>query len=159
MTLQQKMYTFLSVAQRLNDRFDSAPILYGSLGMSQAIEQSLDTDDIDILIEHSIYRNHLDRLRAEMASLGFTLIDAKENIFQRDGLDVGIAHDGDLIDFAGIDPKHLTVITQPARYRILSPAQYLAIYRASIKDGYRREQRQKNDAQKIALLESFLSRA
>ena len=43
-----------------------------------------------------------------------------------------------------------------AKYRLLSVKQYLAVYKASAKDGYRVNTRGKKDAEKIALLEKLV---
>ena len=153
---EAKLTVFFEIAQALNHSFGSVPILYGSLGLSLAVGQELNADDIDLLIEQSIFNKDLTRIRQRLEVLGFRLTNPKENEFQRGPIKIGLSHDGDLMDFAGIDPARLAIATGPVPYRTLSPEQYLAAYRASANDGYRRDTKQKDDATKIALLEAFI---
>ena len=157
MNNQQKFETFLQITTALNQELDSVPILYGSLGLSRSIEQDLATSDIDFLVEERVFAQSLTEIRRIMAQQGFVLADPDENEFHRGDFKVGISHDGDMIEFSGINPAELKVEERPAKYRVLTPEQYLATYRASSKDGYRIEERQKDDASKIELLEALLN--
>lgn len=91
-----------------------------------------------------------------MKTLGFTLNNAKENEFERDSIKVGIASDGDMLSFSGINPESLAVEDCIAKFRVLSPEQYLATYKASSLDGYRKDTKLKDDQSKINLIESVL---
>lgn len=158
MTHTQLLTTFAEIAQALNTQLGSIPVLYGSLGLAQQLAQAIAVDDIDILVERAIFEQQLDKLHTLMTQLGFTLIDAQENEFQRHHIKVGLASDGDLPDFAGIDPQRLTRSNGPIASRRLNLEQFLACYRASSQDGYRRDKRGKNDARKIELIQSELRR-
>jgi hypothetical protein len=100
--------------------------LYGSLGLASTLKLDLETQDIDMLVEDKIFQTQLIAIHAILFSCRFKLIDERENTFQRGTLEVGIASDGDMLDFSGVDPSSLTVILGEARYRILSAEQYLA---------------------------------
>ena len=153
----EKFQAFLEIAKKLNEEFNSLPVLYGSLGLSKAIDRDLETDDIDLLIEDHIFTKELNNIRQLMASLGYKLIDADENTFCRENLKVGIADDGDMVEFSGVNPERLTVITASANYRVLTAEEYLATYKASLLDSYRRDKHQKNDGVKIELLELHIN--
>jgi hypothetical protein len=149
-----KLEKFIEIAKQLNAKLNSTPILYGSLGLSISIDHDLETEDIDMLIEHRIFDRELSDIRHLMETLGYKLVNPEENTFRRGELDIGISHDGDMVEFSGVDPEKLTIIESSARYRVLTPNEYLATYKASALDGYRRDERQKNDSAKIELLQS-----
>ena len=157
MSNNEKLEAFIEIAKSLNRELGSAPILYGSLGLSKALNVEIDADDIDLLIEDNIFSSDLDKICGVMESLGFTLVNPEENEFHLGTLKVGMSHDGDMVAFCGVDPSRLEVVEQGAKYRVLTPQDYLQTYRASSLDGYRRDKRQKNDAAKIKLLESYIS--
>ncbi len=148
----EKLQVFLEIAEKLNAEMDSTPILYGSLGLSEAINKDIKTDDIDMLVEHRIFSTQLGKIRSTMAELGFELTDPEENCFQRDDIKVGIATDGDMITFSGINPQTLCIKKEKATYRVLNAEQYLATYKASSLDGYRKNKHQKDDQAKIELI-------
>jgi hypothetical protein len=92
-----------------------------------------------------------------MEKLGFQLVDSEENTYSNGTVDIGISHDGDLKHFCDIDSENLITIESPVHFRVLSAAQYLRVYNASARDGYRRDIRQKKDNDKIALINKFLT--
>lgn len=151
-----KLESFYELAKALNKVIGVVPILYGSLGLSKALDIDIQTDDIDLLLEDTVFKTRLAEVQDLMYSLGFTLIVPDEHEFQRDSLKIGIASDGDLLSYSGIDPRSLEIVSARATYRILSPIQYLATYKASSLDGYRKDIRQKDDDAKIRLIESVL---
>ncbi|WP_428242724.1 hypothetical protein [Gynuella sp.] len=139
MSNTRKFEVLLEIAEKLNQDIGSVPVLYGSLGLSRAIEVDLQTDDIDILIEDCIFSERLSYIHGLMEELGFTLTDPEENEFRRGTTKVGIASDGDMLSFSGVDPLSLAVESSAAKFRVLSPEQYLATYKASSLDGYRKK--------------------
>lgn len=156
MSNNQKLKFFSEIAIKLNQELSSTPVLYGSLGLSCSVGVDFQTDDIDLLIEESIFTNQLPKIHRLMDTLGYTLTNAKENEFERGSIKVGIASDGDMLSFTGINPASLVVETCTAKFRVLSPEQYLATYKASSLDGYRKDTKLKDDQSKIKLIESVL---
>ena len=53
--------------------------------------------------------------------------------------------------FSGIDSSTLNVTYEEAKYRTLTPEQYLKTYETSSLDGYRKDNRKKNDLSKISI--------
>ena len=154
---REKLDAFLEIAGCFNETLGSVPILYGSLGLSEALSKEIVTSDIDVLVEVSIFTSCFDAIRTLMKEMGYMLTDTDENEFQRGSLRVGISHDGDMIDFSGVNPGELTVVGNVVRYRVLNIQQYLKTYKASLVDGYRRDIRGKRDSEKIALIRSHFN--
>jgi len=153
MNNQTKINEFQMLAKYFSEVLGSKPVLYVSLGLASALKVELETKDIDILIEDDLFNSQLGLIRSIMSTNGFILVDEEENIFRRGELEVGIASDGDMLGFSGIEPSSLTVHPGNPRYRTLNLEQYLATYKASVGDGYRKESRQKDDLSKINLIE------
>ena len=100
----------------------------------------------------------MEEIHSIMNYLGYDLIDSEENEFINNQFKVGIATDGDLFTFSGIDPKTLQIKNDGCQYRVLNLEQYLAVYEASSLDGYRKQSRNKDDASKIQLIKSRLNK-
>ena len=155
-----KLQAFCEIAGLFNYELDSTPILYGSLGLAQHIPHAFDQSDIDMLVEQRIFDIEVERLPKMMASIGFRLVNIREQDYVRSSLRVGIASDGDLFDFAGIDPQILAVESVlSCQYRVLSLNDYLRAYEASSLDGYRKDAREKNDRRKLELIREELGMA
>ncbi|MCD4706615.1 MAG: nucleotidyltransferase family protein [Candidatus Sabulitectum sp.] len=103
---QTEMRIFLELADILNG-IGSVPILYGSLALSQLMEDPIEVHDIDILVEDKLFSAKLSEIHELMRSEGFKLIDPEENEFERNGYIVGIASDGDFECFSGIEFSEL----------------------------------------------------
>ena len=153
----EKNEEFKRISREFN-KLEATPVLYGSLGLSANINHELATDDIDILIEDNIFISKLETIHSIMNSLGYMLIDPEENEFTNGRFKVGIATDGDMNEFSGIDPKVLQIKYDGCQYRVLNLEQYLAVYEASSLDGYRKESHKKDDASKIKMIKSQLNR-
>lgn len=147
---------FLEVTKIFNKSLSSVPVLYGSLGLAQLLNDPLNPTDIDLLIEQQIFETNLNYLPKLMAEIEFKPTDLAEQEYIRKSSKVGIASDGDLLKFAGIDPKKLTVLDTPCSYRVLSLQDYLSVYEASSVDGYRKDVRAKDDTRKLALIHKEL---
>ena len=154
---ETKYLEFLSIAKLMNRQFNSIPILYGSLGLSRALSIDINANDIDILVEEEIFDKQLNAIHSLFQENGYLLSDIEENEFRKGDITVGIATDGDMPEFSGLQPSTLKIVDDGAKYRTLTPDQYLATYKASILDGYRKNIRKKDDASKIELIESVTS--
>jgi hypothetical protein len=157
MSNKTKIIEFQILAKLFNDMLNSKPILYGSLGLTSAMKIELETKDIDILLEDDIFKSQLSSIHSIMTTNGFLLVDENENTYRRGDLEVGIASDGDMLNFSGIEPSSLPLHPGEPKYRTLSIEQYLATYKASVRDGYRKELRKKDDSSKIDIIEAFLN--
>ena len=144
--------TFFVVATELNVALGSVPVLYGSLGVAVCLDVDVAPRDIDVLVEDDIFQSRATELQATMLRIGFEAVDLLEGEYVRDGHVVGLASDGDLLSFAGIDPGKLRVVQADACYRVLSAGDFVSVYGASSRDGYRLGTRGKKDAEKIALI-------
>lgn len=153
----KKFEEFKRIAVALNF-LGITPILYGSLGLSKAISYDFLVDDIDILIESNIFNSKLPEIHSIICSLGYELTDSEENEFKSNLFKIGIATDGDMIAFSGVDPKKLQIKIEGCQYRVLNPEQFLATYEASNLDGYRRSISNKDDALKIKIIKSKLEK-
>jgi len=155
---QDKIQAFLENAQLLQALFEVTPLLYGSLGLEYLTGDDLNAEDIDILIP----KTHLQEGWAEFRELleedGYVLVDEHEHTFEKDGIQYSYAQIEELEPFAGIPMAEIeTTEKDGVPFQLLSLEQYLQVYTASSKDGYRVHTRNKKDAEKIALIEEWLS--
>jgi hypothetical protein len=151
----KKLLEFKRITRELN-KIGTIPVLYGSLGLSESINRDLLTDDIDILIEDKIFNSKFKEIHSSICALGYELIDTEEHEYKRNQFKIGLATDGDMIGFSGINPSSLQTIDDNCKYRVLSPVEYLLTYEASNLDGYRKEKHKKDDTSKIKLIKSIL---
>lgn len=143
----------------LNEKFNIVPLIYGSLGLEYITNQNLDSDDIDILIPGEFVENSWEMFKGELDKCGFVLTDEHEHTFQKDGIYYSYAKIEELEAFTGISITDIkTVVENGAAFRILTPEQYLKVYLASSKDGYRINVRKKKDSERIDFIKSYLQR-
>ncbi len=155
---QASLELFLTVAAQLNQQLGVVPVLYGSLGLNRVIGAAQSVGDVDILVPAVCLAERWPELVVVMEGLRFALIDVREREWRRGAGSVAFADEESLLPFAGIDPSTLRISTvDGVRFKELSPAGYLAVYRVSQHDGYRREKRGKWDAEKIAQIEHYLA--
>lgn len=135
------------------------PLLYGSLGLQERLEKAIDVDDVDVLIPAVHLQQGWDAFRQALEQADYILLDEHEHTFERDGVCFSYAPVEELEDFAGIREEDVELISgrDPA-YRLLSLRQYLRVYEASAKDGYRAQVRGKKDGEKITLIRRMLAR-
>ncbi len=153
---EEKWKLFLEVARTLNRR-GVTPLLYGSLGLWRRTGELISADDIDVLLPKIWLSEQWGALQALLHEEGWRLIDAHEHAFEKRGVHCSFAALEELETFAGVPiPEIETHAESGAKYRLLSVKQYLAVYKASAKDGYRVNTRGKKDAEKIALLEKLV---
>ena len=145
---------FLKNAKLLNEKFGIVPLMYGSLGLEYITGENLNADDIDILISKVFVNERWGDFVNILESEGYVLIDAHEHTFEKNNIHYSYAQLEELEQFAGISVAEIDVVCKDdVRFRLLSLEQYLKVYRASAKDGYRIQVREKKDYEKIEFIE------
>lgn len=153
-----KKKSFLQIAKLLNEKLDITPLLFGSLGLEQRLGISLNADDVDVLLPEEYLTQKWDCIVETMAELDYSLYDIHEHAFEKDGLSVAFASIENLESFAGVDISKIPVVCENyVRYYLLELEDYLKVYTASSKDGYRRDIKNKNDVRKIELINKALN--
>ena len=144
---------FLSAAAKINKTFQVSPLLFGSLGLERRLGISLNSDDIDVLLPERLLTDDWQQLIAMMEKLSYTLQDEEEHEFVKGDFRMAFASIENLEPFAGVDLNTIPLITdQGASYYLLELPDYLRVYEASSKDGYRKNVKNKQDQQKINLI-------
>ena len=152
-----KKKLFFENAKLLNDEFNIIPLMYGSLGLEYITKENLNSDDIDILIPKIFLSDRWNEFQTFLNSKGYTLIDEHEHTFQKNGILYSYAFIEELNDFAGIELLDIKEIClNDIKIKVLSLTQYLKVYNASSKDGYRINVRKKKDNDKISFIEKRL---
>lgn len=150
---------FLHIAQLLNKNLNIIPLLFGSLGLEQRLHTNLNADDIDILIPETFLNEKWNSIVTIMNDNGYVLYDLHEHAFEKSGLSVAFASIESLTPFAGVDLSRIPVIKESGiRYYLLNLQDYLKVYIASSKDGYRKNTKNKKDAEKIELINEAISK-
>ena len=152
-----KKVLFFKNAKLLSDTFGIVPIMYGSLGLEYVTGENLDADDIDILIPEIFLNERWDEFVNTLTREGYLLTDEREHTFQKDSISYSYASIEELETFADIklsDIKEQNNVD--VRFKVLNIKQYLKVYTASSKDGYRINVRQKKDGEKILLINKYL---
>jgi len=149
---------FLRITGYLNTKLDITPVLYGSLGLQEVSGISLDPQDIDILVPLSWLRGEWSVLKDTLEELGYVLFDSREHEFRKGDVKAAFAFEEDLWEFAGVDYRNLEVCeNERFRYRKLSLSDFFSVYKASVKDGYRRTKNNNKDLRKIELLAALVA--
>ena len=152
-----KIRMFFENAKLLYDRFEVVPLMYGSLGLEYITNESLNVDDIDILIPQIFINERWNEFKSFLISEKYALIDEREHTFQKNGISYSYASIEELEAFAKIRLSDIDEkATNEIRFKLPSLEQYLKVYRASAKDGYRATVRKKKDNEKIAFIERQL---
>ena len=155
-----KLAQFFSLARMLNAELGIKPLLYGSLGLEQRLGEDLGADDIDILIPEIWLQDQWEVLRDLLARNGYGLYDLHEHAFMRDHISTAFASLESLKDFAGIEIAKIPEVRyNNTCYLLLELEDYRKVYTASSRDGYRKDKKHKNDAEKIRLIEEALRRS
>lgn len=151
------MQRFLENAHLLHDKMGIVPLMYGSLGLQYRTGEELHADDVDILIPGVFLKERWGELLSVLEPEGYVLVDEREHTFEKNSLHFSYAAIEELTPFAGIEMGQIESYTeQGIPFKLLSLEQYLNVYRASIKDGYRIQERGKKDQEKIDLIEKHL---
>lgn len=154
-----KKKEFINIARLLNERLNIVPLLFGSLGLEQRLNKNLNADDIDILIPEVFLNERWNSIVALMNGAGYALYDLHEHAFEKSGLSVAFASIESLTPFAGIDLNRLPVIKEDGVcYYLPDLHDYLKVYKASAKDGYRKNVKNKQDEQKIELISNEIQK-
>ena len=157
--MTEKHRAFFANAGLLHEKFGIVPLMYGSLGLEYITGEELHADDVDVLIPKAYIAERWDEFASFLAQQGYVLIDENEHEFEKDGIRYAYAQIEELKPFAGISLTDIAVCSEGGvSFKLLSLEQYLKVYNASSKDGYRVNVRQKKDAEKIALIESHLEK-
>ena len=152
-----KKSMFFENAKLLYDNFGIIPLMYGSLGLEYITNENLNADDIDILIPEVFVIERWNEFKHFMTGKGYILLDEHEHTFLKNGVLYSYASIEELKPFAGIDiPDIEKHCNSGIKFKVLSLEQYLKVYRASAKDGYRITVREKKDNDKIAFIERRL---
>lgn len=154
-----KKKEFLYIAGLLNEKLHVVPLLFGSLGLEQRLHTNLNADDIDVLIPEIFLHEKWDSIVSIMNNNGYVLYDLHEHAFEKSGLSVAFASIESLVPFAGINLAKIPIIEETGiRYYLLELQDYLKVYTASSKDGYRKNIKNKKDEQKIKLINKVLNK-
>ena len=133
--------------------------MFGSLGLEQQLGANLNADDIDVLIPKEYLDEKWDMLIDVMEGLGYSLYNIHEHAFEKDGISAAFASIENLVPFANVDITRISVVAEDGvRYYLLTLEDYLKVYTASSKDGYRRDTKNKNDTEKIELIKRALGK-
>lgn len=148
-----KFDSFLINAKLLKKHFNIVSLLYGSLGLKVLTNENINVDDIDILIPNIYLTNKWYTFIKVLEDNGYTLIDEHEHTFIKDNIKYSYASIEELKDFANIDEID---IKEYEDYKLLNLHQYLKVYKASLKDSYRKNHKNKDDQSKIKLIERII---
>ncbi len=152
--VDNKHELFLINAHLLFDEFGIKPLLYGSLGLEVLLQKSLLSDDIDILIPNAVLYDNWEYFKTFLESNGYILIDLHEHTFIKDNVKYSYACMEGLKDFAGIHS-----FSENDYSLSLTLYDYLKVYEASLKDGYRQNKKNKKDNEKIDIIKRALQEA
>lgn len=154
-----KKLLFFENAKLLGDKFGIAPLMYGSLGLEYITDKNLNADDIDILIPDVFLNVRWNEFKNVLTENGYVLADEQEHTFQKNDNYYSYASIEELESFAEIDLSDIEQKCEfDVQFKVLSLEQYLKVYTASSKDGYRINTRQKKDDEKISLIKTFLNK-
>lgn len=132
--------------------------MYGSLGLEYITDQSLNADDIDILIPETFVNEKWNEFKSVLTDEGYILFDEHEHTFQKDGICYSYASIEELESFAKIQLSDIEQQNKDGiQFKVLSLEQYLQVYLASARDGYRINVRKKKDNDKIVFIEKHLN--
>ncbi|MBQ6569503.1 MAG: hypothetical protein IJL87_04530 [Clostridia bacterium] len=152
-----KKEEFLKISGNLNNELNIIPLLFGSLGLEQRLGIDLNPDDIDILIPEIYLNDNWEELEELLGKSGYRLYDLHEHAFSKNSLNVAFAALESLKPFADIDISRIPVVEEKGiKYYLLDLKDYLKVYTASAKDGYRVNKKNKQDSEKIRLIEQAL---
>ena len=152
-----KKVLFFENAKLLADKFEIVPLMYGSVGLEYITGEKLNADDIDILIPEVFLKERWNEFKETLSLEGYALTDEHEHTFQKDGVSYSYASIEELESFAGIKLSDLNKKSyNGASFKLLTLEQYLSVYTASSKDGYRINVRQKKDQEKLDLIYKYL---
>ena len=152
-----KKRLFFENAKLLKEKFDIIPLMYGSLGLEYLTGESLDADDIDILVPKAYVTDRWNEFKEGLINKGYALYDEHEHTFIKNDVLYSYASLEELESFAGIKISEISIKSENSiKFRLLSLEEYLRVYRESMKDGYRVNVRKKKDKEKIKFIEGLV---
>ena len=152
-----KKEAFLHIAEVFNNRLHMIPLLFGSLGLEQRLHRNLNADDVDVLIPEVFLNEKWNCIVEIMTENGYILYDTQEHAFEKSGLSMAFASMESLTPFAGVELTKIPIVEEAGvRYYLLDLQDYWKVYTASSKDGYRKNTKNKNDQEKIDLINQAL---
>ncbi len=152
-----KKTKFFENAKLLYDSFEIIPLMYGSLGLEYITNENLNSDDIDILIPNVFVNEKWDEFKDVLIENGYVLIDEHEHTFRKYEFYYSYASFEELESFAKINLSDIECKKDfGVQFKVLALEQYLKVYSASVKDGYRVNVRKKKDNDKITFIEKKL---
>lgn len=156
----EKKQAFFENARLMSEELGIIPLMYGSLGLEYLTGKDLNADDIDILIPEVFITEKWVGFKNFLEKNGYVLTDESEHTFDKNGVHYSYAGIEDLEPFADICISDIEEIKQEnTRFKLLSLEQYLKVYTASEKDGYRTQIRNKKDSDKIKFIKEQLRKA
>jgi hypothetical protein len=156
--LTGKYTAFLEISKKLYEKFQVKPVLFGSLGLGIRLDIDLKPDDIDILLPPVFLEDKWETLIELMGNEGYSLFDLRERSFLRNGSLVSFAS-CDLDQALNIPIDEIPIMTDSGiSYKLLTLAQYLAVYEHFLASDYRKNEKGSKDAEKIALIRQALMR-
>lgn len=154
-----KYTEFLHITDLIKKEFSVTPLLFGSLGLERRLHNNLSVDDIDILIPEVLLNDQWDKLVALMAEEDYLIVNIEEHEFKKSDIKIAFASLEGLSSFAGIDISQIPIVSDNGvDYLLLELSDYLKVYEASLKDGYRIQVKNKQDQIKIDLIRTALNR-
>ena len=154
-----KKKEFLQIAKELNEKLNIVPLLFGSLGLEQRLNVSLNAEDIDVLIPEQFLNEKWQCIVDAMDDNSYVLYDLHEHAFEKEGISLAYASIESLAPFANVDIASIPIINEDdVQYYLLDLQDYLKVYTASSKDGYRKSIKNKQDNQKIVLINKALNK-
>ena len=154
-----KKKLFFENAKLLSHKFNIIPLMYGSLGLEYVTGENLNADDIDILIPEEFLNNRWNEFKIALENDGYVLTDEREHTFQKGNVSYSYASIEEIETFADIKVCDINEkIDSGVKFKMLSIEQYLKVYTASMKDGYRIKVRQKKDNEKIEIISKYLKK-
>ena len=110
------------------------------------------------MIPNSFIRDRWNEFREFLETNEYALIDGHEHTFEKNGIHYSFAQIEELSCFADVPIEEIrTAKHDGVTFKLLTLHQYLKVYTASAKDGYRANVRDKKDAAKIEFINEWLS--
>jgi hypothetical protein len=135
------------------------PLLYGSQGVSLYLGSFKPFGDVDLLIADGLLHAEWPLLQQIMNQAGFKLHDEREHEFSNDdGQSVGFASENILLKDKIIENMSavVSITVSDVRVRTLDIAGFKRAYEFSVKDGYRKDVRNKKDEYIISLIQRYI---
>jgi len=130
------------------------PILYGSVAVSLYLGPFKVFSDIDLLVPEAYLEDDWESFQTLLNEIGFQLTDEHEHEFLRADAQLNFASDSILVRdgiVSSLD-EVVSVTAASLTVRTLSREALIRAYEYSMQDGYRKDQRGKNDQMIIDLL-------